>query len=185
MQLLEVMTRPTAFFENHPDAFTAEQRAEYMATGYTHYRRVSGDPVEMMAILRTASLILADFAKEDEDPLDFMGVLAADLIEDAAAMVRAELDEDRPVVAVADQATSEDEQIDSELIHSRAMAMVEGSLDSTSDGLAILHASALLKAKLALDQPDPLAAAEELLAEHSVATMTYTRDALALSGRQN
>ncbi|WP_353428730.1 hypothetical protein [Paracoccus denitrificans] len=188
MHLLELMTRPTSFFqdENHPEALTAEQRAEYMATGYTHYRRVTGNPVETMAILRTTSLILADFAREDEDPLEYLGVLGDDLIGNAAVMVKAELDEDRPVVAVADQGPTESAPPDGDAeIHALACALVEGVADSGPGRLALLHAAAMLKATLALNEPDPIASVEQMLAEHSTATMAFTRDALALRDRQN
>lgn len=47
------------------------------------------------------------------------------------------------------------------------------------------RAEAILKASVALEQEDPLASAEVLLAEHSQITMSMTRDALAIRDRKN
>lgn len=189
MMLLEIMTRPPSFFddETHPEAVSAEQRAEYMATGYTHYRRVAGNPVETLAILRAASLLLAEFAQEDEDPLEFVGILGGDLIEDAAAQVGIESDGDRVMAATAAAPTTpEITLLDQDAaIHARAWAMIEGIADSAPERLTFLHAAAMLQASIALGQTDPIGAAEELLAEHSANTMTFTRDALAMRSRQN
>ncbi len=185
MLLLEVMAAPAAWFDG-PDplepelVFSTDQRAEYMATGYTHYRRVSGNPIEMMAILRAASLILADFAQDDSSPANFIEMLAGDLRDDAAAMVRADLaGDDQPRIA-ADAAAVDDDAA----IHARAWSMVEGMVDG-AECLTFLHAAAMLKAALALDQPDPIASAEEMLAEHSTATMTFVHDAIAMRDCQN
>ena len=186
MMILELMTQPSSSLDddNHPVAFTPDQRAEYLATGYTHYRRVTGNPAETMAILRAASLILADFAQTDEDPLEFVGILGGDLIDDAAGQVRIEAGEDHTAVATTNAA--ETVVLDQDAaIHARAWAMIQGIADSTPERLTFLHAAAMLKATIALSQPDPIAAVEELLSEHSIATMAFTRDALAIGDRPN
>ena len=185
MLLLEVMAAPAAWFTG-PDTlepelvFSADQRAEYMATGYTHYRRVSGNPIEMMAILRTAALILADFAQGDSSPADFIELLAGDLVEDAAAMVRTDPAGDDQVISVVAELPADSDAA----IHARAWSMIEGMVDG-AECLTFLHAAAMLKAALALDQPDPIASAEEMLAEHSTATMTFVHDAIAMRDCQN
>ena len=76
-------------------------------------------------------------------------------------------------------------EYDDDIIHARAVAMVEGSIDSWQDCLVLLRVSAILKACTALEQEDPLASAEVLLAEHSQITMSMTRDALAIRDRKN
>lgn len=67
-------------------------------------------------------------------------------------------------------------------IHARAWAMAAAALESEPARLTLLHAASMLKATLSHMQPDPVATCEEMLAEHSVATMGLLRDALALDG---
>ena len=70
-------------------------------------------------------------------------------------------------------------------IMEQAMAMAEAALNNWEDCLVLFRASALLKASLALEQHDPMASAEVMLAEHSQITMSMTRDALAIRDRKN
>ncbi|UFS63816.1 hypothetical protein LO749_06395 [Paracoccus denitrificans] len=81
-----------------------------------------------------------------------------------------------PPAAAADQDVTDTE------IHARASAIVEAALDSVPARLTLLYAAAMLKATLAHGQPDPIAALEEFLADHSAATMSLLRDALGLDG---
>ena len=71
------------------------------------------------------------------------------------------------------------EPIDSE-IHIRAWAMVNQVIGSTSGTLTILHAAAMLTSALAHQQPDPLEAIEDMLAEQSDSAMAILRTVLAL-----
>lgn len=68
-------------------------------------------------------------------------------------------------------------------IHALAWAMVEGVLDSQAGRLTLLHAAAMLKAVIAVDQPDPIESACALLRDHHSATLNLTRDAMAMSNQ--
>lgn len=85
-------------------------------------------------------------------------------------------------IATFPPATAPAPEVTDAEIHARALAMVESVIDSVPARLTLLHAAAMLKATLAHGQPDPVAALEEFLADHSVATMGLLRDALGLGG---
>lgn len=76
-------------------------------------------------------------------------------------------------------------EVDDGQIHALAWAMVEGVLDSQVARLTLLHAAAMLKASIAIAQPDPMAAVADLLAEHSQATVDLTETALQLRSAHN
>ena len=76
-------------------------------------------------------------------------------------------------------------EVDDAQIHELAWAMVQGVLDSPTARLTLLHAAAMLKASMAICEPDPMAAAATLLAEHSQATLDLTETALQLRAASN
>ena len=69
--------------------------------------------------------------------------------------------------------------------HARAWAMVSGVLDNVQERLTLLHAAAMLKASLAIQQPDPIRAATLMLEEHAQATLDLTATALDLRDAKN
>lgn len=77
----------------------------------------------------------------------------------------------------------EPSETDDAQIHALAWAMVEGVLDSQTARLTLLHAAAMLKATIAIDQDDPITAATEMLKEHAAAALDMTRAAMIQLGR--
>lgn len=82
-------------------------------------------------------------------------------------------------------ASPDTSEVDDGQIHALAWAMVEGVLDSQTARLTLLHAAAMLKASIAMCEPDPIAAAATLLSEHSRATLDLTETALQLRAAHN
>lgn len=74
-------------------------------------------------------------------------------------------------------------ELDDDDIQARAWAMAEGVADSLPDRIVLLHAAAMLKAMLAVNQKDPILAVSQMLQEHSVATLEMTERALNLMGQ--
>ncbi|MFB2531007.1 hypothetical protein ACEYYA_02450 [Paracoccus sp. p3-h83] len=83
-------------------------------------------------------------------------------------------------------AVDDDDEIDLDDadIHARAWAMVERVCDSIPDRIVLLHAAAMLKAVLAVNQPDPTAALGALLGDHCRSAGDILRQALALAGEE-
>ena len=83
---------------------------------------------------------------------------------------------------ISEQIPESWDEVDDAKIHALAWAMVEGVLDNQTARLTLLHAAAMLKALMALEQADPITAATELLDEHAQATLDFARTALVLRG---
>lgn len=71
-------------------------------------------------------------------------------------------------------------ELDDAEIQARAWAMAEGVVDSLTDRIVLLHAAAMLKAMLAVNQNDPILAVNQMLQEHCVSTLEMTERALNL-----
>lgn len=83
------------------------------------------------------------------------------------------------VLAMPDPETPEDE-LDDAAIQAKAWAMAEGVADSLADRVTLLHAAAMLKAMLAVNQPDPILAVSQMLQEHCTSTLEMTERALTM-----
>ncbi len=71
-------------------------------------------------------------------------------------------------------------ELDDAEIQARAWAMAKGVADSLADRVVLLHAAAMLKAMLAVNQNDPILAVNQMLQEHCVSTLEMTERALNL-----
>lgn len=71
-------------------------------------------------------------------------------------------------------------ELDDAEIQARAWALAEGVVDSLTDRIVLLHAAAMLKAMLAVNQNDPILAVNQMLQEHCVSTLEMTERALNL-----
>ena len=71
-------------------------------------------------------------------------------------------------------------ELDDADIQARAWAMAQGVADSLPDRIVLLHAAAMLKAMLAVNQNDPILAVNQMLQEHCVSTLEMTERALNL-----
>lgn len=74
-------------------------------------------------------------------------------------------------------------ELDDADIQARAWAMAKGVADSLPDRIVLLHAAAMLKAMLAVNQNDPILAVTQMLQEHSVSALEMTHHALELMGQ--
>lgn len=68
----------------------ADKMQEVRDIGFTHYRRVSDDPIGQIAILRAAALILCDFALREPNPMTGLDVCLGHLREETASLIAAE-----------------------------------------------------------------------------------------------
>ena len=65
-------------------------------------------------------------------------------------------------------------ELDDADIQARAWAMAQGVADSLPDRIVLLHAAAMLKAMLAVNQNEPILAVNQMLQEHCISTLEMT-----------
>ena len=75
-----------------------------------------------------------------------------------------------PVLAVPEPEV----ELDDADIQARAWAMAQAVADSLPDRVVLLHAAAMLKAMLAVNQNDPILAVNLMLQEHCISTLEMT-----------
>lgn len=79
-------------FQRDLGEMPADQMQEIRDIGFAHYRRVEDDRIGQIAILRTACLILCDFAMRDPDPMAELETCLGHLRDETAALILAAQD---------------------------------------------------------------------------------------------